>query len=431
MAGEEIACLKKKIRFLKDDSGLVDGAPGGSGLGLGRVFVMLKGTPVTRLARFCPLLSAITRFMHSVDTAASTRFNPAATFAAVHGEVWGGVVSRLKAAILNIVSPEVSALASCLEHSLGSAGKLLRPSMTILFMLLCLREDPAMAGVSDEALLDKLMARDFEAASVSELIHVATLLHDDVLDQSDLRRNVPTVRALWGNHLSILSGDYLLAQASMKLAKLGNIELVAIYSQVLGDLCEGEVRQMQAQGSTSFRWEDYLRKTHLKTGALFAAACEAAAILYAPEKRAACRHYGEQFGLLFQLRDDLLDLVADQAETGKPVLDDLRNGLLNAPVWLVLQDEHTPQALREELNAHVAWVFANRHDDTPAVKAAFTDTMQHIARLLTQGNAEGLSTAFMNSLLNQNLAAVEALFPTPSLWRDQLTVWSHRLLMVD
>lgn len=367
--------------------------------------------------------------MHSVDTASSTRFNPAATFAAVRGEVWEGVVSRLKTAILNIVSPEVSALASCLEHSLGSAGKLLRPSMTILFMLLCLREDPAMAGVSDEALLEKLMARDFEAASVSELIHVATLLHDDVLDQSDLRRNVPTVRALWGNHLSILSGDYLLAQASMKLAKLGNIDLVAIYSQVLGDLCEGEVRQMQAQGMTSFRWEDYLRKTHLKTGSLFAAACEAAAILYAPEKRAACRTFGEQFGLLFQLRDDLLDLVADQAETGKPVLDDLRNGLLNAPVWLVLQNENTPQGLRDELTALVDWVFANRHNDTPDAKAVLGEKVQEIATLLHQGQAEALSTAFMNTLLDQNLKAIEVLFPTPSVWRNQLTTWSQKLLM--
>jgi geranylgeranyl pyrophosphate synthase len=187
----------------------------------------------------------------------------------------------------------------------------------------------------------KLTPALVEVAAVSEMIHIATLLHDDVLDEADFRRNKKTVRALWGNTVSVLSGDYLLAQASLKLAQVGNIRIVAVFSNVLADLCDGEVEQIRTSYQLNTDWNSYFKKTICKTASLFAAGCEAAGIVNGlPEEQVqALKEYGKHFGIAFQIMDDLLDYTSSADEMGKPVLDDLRNGLVNAPVLLALDSE--------------------------------------------------------------------------------------------
>jgi heptaprenyl diphosphate synthase len=250
--------------------------------------------------------------------------------------IFGQVSQELRAveqSIRHITLPEVSLLAEALMSAVSTPGKLMRPSLVLLS-----------GGATGT-----IQAAHIEAGAVAELIHLATLLHDDVLDDADLRRGQPTVKAAFGNQIAILSGDYLLAQASLKLSQLNNCRLVSIFSIVLGALCAGEVQQAVTAYNIEASWENYYKKSNGKTAALFAACCEAAAVINQLAEHEVQQHrlYGEKLGLAFQVIDDLLDYTAKQSDFGKPVLDDLKNGLLNAPALLALEYSPNRQGLQE------------------------------------------------------------------------------------
>jgi geranylgeranyl pyrophosphate synthase len=261
-------------------------------------------------------------------------------------------------------------LAETMQHSLTGGGKYLRPVTTLLAGMAQSPESP-LSVEKEHALI--------EAAAVTEMIHVATLLHDDVIDDSELRRGKKTVRAQWGNKISVLSGDYLLAQASVKLSRLGNTRLVSIFSYVLADLCDGEVEQLHTSFTLNADWDSYYKKTICKTASLFSAGCESAGVIHGlPETQIqALKTYGRNFGIAFQIVDDLLDYTATEAEMGKPVLDDLRNGLMNAPILLALQSERLSADEREQLCEAVQALFEN---PTP-------ETIARIQDYLTQADA--------------------------------------------
>jgi all-trans-nonaprenyl-diphosphate synthase len=365
---------------------------------------------------------------HSADTAQphATSYPTFGTLGAT--PLWETqVLPNIRRAVLDIMTPDIAKLEASLSHALQTRGKMLRPAMTILFVLLLLREQPERQSLTDEALLQCLTLTHWDTAAISELIHIATLLHDDVLDQSDLRRNQPTVRALWGNHQAILSGDYLLAQASIKLAKVGHIPLVALYSEVLAALCQGEVLQWETQYSTTWDWSNYLKKTHYKTSSLFEAACEAAAILEAPEHRQALAHIGKQFGWLFQLRDDLLDLTAKEAEAGKPVLDDLRNGLIGIPIWMILRADDIPEHTKETLKQHIQSVFRYAQGSHETL-GLLDEALGQVTRLLEAHGAVARTQTWMTQEVATLYADIKTLFPTPSLWRTFLLDWVTLLL---
>lgn len=265
-----------------------------------------------------------------------------------------GVKESLKA----IITPDSAVLAETVEHSLVGGGKYLRPVVTLLSGQ---ASDLSPKGVQEPTRLEQTI----EVAAVAEMIHVATLLHDDVIDGSELRRGKKTVRAQWGNKISVLSGDYLLAQASVKLAKLGNSRLVSIFAHVLADLCDGEVEQMQTSYQLQASWDSYYKKTICKTASLFSAGCESAGVINAlPEADIqAMKTYGRNFGIAFQIVDDLLDYTATEQEMGKPVLDDLRNGLLTAPILLALESERLNEFERAELQTLVQALFETPTDE--------------------------------------------------------------------
>lgn len=252
-------------------------------------------------------------------------------------------LEQVKHRLVDVVPPDSQLLAMTLHQSLHSGGKYLRPAVTLL------------SGLATGQVTDKLE----EVAAVSEMIHIATLLHDDVLDEADLRRGQQTVRAQWGNTVSVLSGDYLLAQASLKLANVGIIRLVSVFAHVLADLCDGEVEQIRSSFDLETTWESYYRKTICKTASLFAAGCESAGVLNnLPESQIqALREYGKNFGIAFQIVDDLLDYTSSEAEMGKPVLGDLRQGLLNAPVLLALDSSGLSETARQALRQQIEVIF--------------------------------------------------------------------------
>lgn len=242
--------------------------------------------------------------------------------AAVYALLQSHLVS-VEASLQAIITPQTETLAKSISHTLDAGGKMLRPVLLILLS--------GATGVID--------SRHIETAAVAELIHVATLLHDDVLDDAATRRGLPTVKHLWGNKIAILSGDYLLAQASYKLSQLNDCRLVSIYAKVLGDLCEGEVLQLQAAYQLDPSWALYRQKSICKTAALFSACCESAGVLNActDEQIEALKAFGIAFGLAFQMMDDLLDYTSTQQALGKPVFEDIRQGLVNAPILVALE----------------------------------------------------------------------------------------------
>lgn len=239
----------------------------------------------------------------------------------------------VRTAILDIVPPEGALLKEAMTYALGKPGKLLRPKLGVL-MASCFL-DPIAPSPTYASIL--------ETAAAAEMIHLATLLHDDVLDHADTRRGRPTLNRVLGNTTAILSGDYLLAQASRKLAKVGVLRNVALFSDVLADLCDGELEQHRTQflwegTQAASVWESYLRKSIGKTASLFRAACSSQAILLEQPETviAQAATYGEAFGLAFQLMDDWLDYTASAETLGKPALGDLCNGMLTAPILLAL-----------------------------------------------------------------------------------------------
>jgi len=187
-------------------------------------------------------------------------------------------------------------------------------------------------------------------AVLTELIHTASLVHDDVIDSASLRRGQETVNKRFNDRLAVLLGDLLFAQASICLARIMNPVVVGIYGQVLGDLCAGEIKQMRSQFNVEVNWEGYINKSIAKTASLFAAGAHAGAILNAAtdEVVQALRDYGVNLGICFQIVDDLLDVTGEATELGKQPGSDLRAGVITAPALYVLErDDSAAQRLRE------------------------------------------------------------------------------------
>jgi geranylgeranyl pyrophosphate synthase len=318
-------------------------------------------------------------------------------------ELLGEPLQAVRGSLQAINKPDSAILEETVRHSLSSGGKYLRPALTLL-MGGATRSTPD-APAYPQALI--------ESAAVTEMIHVATLLHDDVIDRSDLRRGKKTVRAEWGDKIAVLSGDYLLAQASVKLAALEIPRLVAIFAHVLADLCDGEVEQMRASygiataSDMESQWDSYYRKTLRKTASLFSAGCESAGVIHQlPEERIqALKSYGKNLGIAFQIMDDLLDYTATESDLGKPVLDDLRNGLMNAPILLALQSSTLTDEERKTLNEAVESLFQN---PDPA-------TIQTIQALMERCDAIGETRRLAQKHIDEAKAVLDFLPPSTEL----------------
>lgn len=169
-------------------------------------------------------------------------------------------------------------------------------------------------------------------AAVVEMVHLATLVHDDAVDHSVLRRGMPTVNHLWTHQVAIITGDYLYARSVMELARVGRIEAIAALAEASSEMSVGELRQLTSYDALDFSEEDYERLISCKTASLMSAACEIGALVGREEHRAAFRSYGHALGMAFQIADDLLDYTGSEAETGKPTGHDLRERKVTLPL---------------------------------------------------------------------------------------------------
>jgi octaprenyl-diphosphate synthase len=207
-------------------------------------------------------------------------------------------------------------------HIVAAGGKRLRPLLTLAAARLC--GYPAIRGE----------ARHVQLATCVEFIHTATLLHDDVVDDSLLRRGLASANAVFGNKASVLVGDFLFARAFQLMVDDGSLRVLAILSQAAATIAEGEVLQLATQNDLSTPEARYLDVITGKTAALFAAACRVGAVVAArpAEEETALAEYGMKLGIAFQLVDDALDYAADQAKLGKTIGDDFREGKITLPV---------------------------------------------------------------------------------------------------
>lgn len=207
-----------------------------------------------------------------------------------------------------------------------SGGKRIRPALCLL---------AAKATATPAGSLGRLQ---IILAVLTELIHTASLVHDDVIDAASLRRGQETVNRKWSDKLAVLIGDLLFAQASVCLSRLMNPVIVGIYGQVLGDLCAGEIRQMRQQFNSAVDWDTYIQKSIWKTASLFAAGTHSAPILNGcnDEVVSAMKSYGLNLGICFQIVDDLLDYTGSSSSLGKAAGNDLSQGLVTAPALFIL-----------------------------------------------------------------------------------------------
>jgi len=229
-------------------------------------------------------------------------------------------LEAVNAVILSRTGSDVTMIPEVARHLINSGGKRLRP-------MLCLAA-AEMCGYRGEGHI-KL------AASV-EFMHTATLLHDDVVDDSELRRGRPSARMVFGNAASVLVGDFLLGQAFRMMVEVGSLEALDVLSHAAAVIAEGEVMQLAAAKNLATTEDDYLAVIRSKTASLFSAAAEIGPVISGKdrEERAAFRSYGTNLGLAFQLVDDALDYGGNAGELGKATGNDFREGKITLPVLL-------------------------------------------------------------------------------------------------
>ncbi len=227
-----------------------------------------------------------------------------------------------RAIVARMESP-VPLIPQLAAHLVAAGGKRLRPLLTLASARLC--------GYVPDA---GSVPRHVSLAACVEFIHTATLLHDDVVDDSQLRRGLASANAVFGNKASVLVGDFLFARSFQLMTEDGSLRVMAILSAAAATIAEGEVLQMATQNDLSTPVERYLQVIHGKTAALFAAACRVGAVVAGrPEaEELALEAFGTNVGMAFQLVDDALDYAADQAQLGKTVGDDFREGKITLPV---------------------------------------------------------------------------------------------------
>jgi octaprenyl-diphosphate synthase len=232
-------------------------------------------------------------------------------------------MQRVNGVILARTGSEVAMIPEVANHLINSGGKRLRPILTLALARL--------TGYGGDG--------HIKLAAAVEFMHTATLLHDDVVDESELRRGRLAARMLWGNEASVLVGDFLLGQAFKMMVEVGSLKALEILSSAAAVIAEGEVMQLAAAKNTATTEDEYIAVIRAKTAELFAAACEVGPALSVRDKteQAACRSFGMNLGVAFQLVDDVLDYGGTAQKLGKNVGDDFREGKITLPVVLAFR----------------------------------------------------------------------------------------------
>lgn len=294
-----------------------------------------------------------------------------------------GDLDLLEERIINEISPASRALTSIIQEIFKAGGKRIRPALSFLFYKALNVDSP------------NIPENIFLITEISELIHTASLVHDDIIDNSFVRRGRPTANSKWDNAITVISGDFMFARAAVNLGKVGINEVTRIFAKVLEDLCDGEIKQAEKKFSIELDYNYYYSKTYKKTASLFEAACKAPVIALGASDDIviAAADYGEKLGMAFQIIDDILDFTSDEKTLGKPAFADLRDGQITLPVLLALEKIDFSSAIQklsmseslEEKNLLTKEIYSYILD-TNSIEASFAKARECINEALTALN---------------------------------------------
>jgi octaprenyl-diphosphate synthase len=243
-------------------------------------------------------------------------------------------LKELEIRFKSIIETDVTLIKDVFNHIVSTKGKRLRP----ILLLLC------------SGLKGKPTERSYQAAVIVELLHTATLIHDDVVDNSNLRRGAPSINSIWENKISVLIGDYLFAEVLHQIARLEDLHLIDIISNVTRLMSQGELLQMEKAKDFQIDEATYFRLISNKTASLTAATCQLGAMTSTtpePGHIENLRLFGESLGIAFQIKDDLLDFDGSEKKMGKPIRQDLLENIITLPVLYSLKK--TDRATRKEI----------------------------------------------------------------------------------
>jgi octaprenyl-diphosphate synthase len=242
-------------------------------------------------------------------------------------------LERVPDELWRIVQADVAVVQAANAHLKGMRGKLFRPTLLLLAS--------AVEGTPED--------RAVPLAAVSELVHLTSVVHDDSVDHSVLRRGQPTLNAIFSHQVAVLMGDFLFSKAIAELVRLGDLEALRVFTQASSEMTLGELRQLSSYDALSFTEADYHALNRAKTASLVGAACEMGALAGAPRFRAEMRRFGERLGMAFQVADDLLDYTETESVTGKPSGNDLKEHKVTLPLIAALRTMSRSQ--RERVDA--------------------------------------------------------------------------------
>jgi geranylgeranyl pyrophosphate synthase len=290
-------------------------------------------------------------------------------------------------------------------HTLSAGGKRLRPVAVLLSARAAQGAFPANTI--------------YASAAAVELIHMASLIHDDVVDNADQRRGRPTANAAFGNQISILVGDYLLAKSIYLAAREGNIDVIRIFSKVTVGLSEGEVLQITSRGEPETSEETYYDIIRRKTAGFISGCCEVGATLADVDESvvAVLSDFGMNLGIAFQIADDLLDFLGDVKVTGKPRCSDLREGKMTLPLIAAYRELPTSDPRRAEI---AQWISAPR-ELTP-------DEVESTCSLIEENGGFDYARRAASRFVEQAKTCVEQSL-TPSVFRDALVTLADYTLL--
>ncbi|MEN6410718.1 MAG: polyprenyl synthetase family protein [Anaerolineaceae bacterium] len=266
-------------------------------------------------------------------------------------------------------------LQSALNLLLDSGGKRIRPSITIL--------------------VGRLLGGDIDRlitlAAAIEMLHTATLVHDDLIDGALLRRGTPTLNSQWSPAATVLTGDFLFARAAILAAETNAPKVIRVFANTLGIIVNGEITQLFSSRCNPSR-EDYYQRIYAKTASLFETSTTTAAMISAADDiaREQMRRYGYEIGIAFQIIDDILDFTADQKTFGKPVGEDLRQGLITLPALYYFERNPNDPSVRAVLDGNCEIMKARVNDliqsirQSDAIHRAYEEATQHVQIALEQ-----------------------------------------------
>lgn len=254
-------------------------------------------------------------------------------------------LDRVPDEMWRIMQADVAIVAAANAHLRGMRGKLFRPTLLLLAS--------AVEGTPED--------RAVCLAAVAELVHLTSVVHDDSVDHSVLRRGQPTINALFSHQVAVLMGDFLFSKAIAELVRLGDMEPLRVFTQASNEMTLGELRQLASFDALSFTEADYYKLIGAKTASLVGAACEMGALAGAPRFRAPMRRFGERLGMAFQVADDLLDYTEQETVTGKPSGNDLKEHKVTLPLIAALPQMSAAQ------RAQVDALFQDPHPSDAAI----------------------------------------------------------------